>query len=58
MPHLLVRSFAPFLLAFLTPGMVESILEGAQPVDLTAARLTGRISLPINWSEQHRLIFG
>ena len=45
-------------LAFLEPSMVEGILEGAQPVDLTAARLTGRISLPLDWSEQHGVLFG
>jgi DNA invertase Pin-like site-specific DNA recombinase len=45
-------------LAFLAPCMVEAILEGTQPVDLTAARLTGRISLPLNWTEQHQLIYG
>jgi site-specific DNA recombinase len=45
-------------LAFLAPCMVEAILQGTQPVDLTAARLTGGISLPLDWSEQHRLFFG
>jgi hypothetical protein len=44
-------------LAFLAPCMVEAILEGTQPVDLTAARLTGHISLPVDWTEQHRLTF-
>jgi len=45
-------------LAFLAPCMVEAILEGTQPIDLTAARLTGHISLPVDWTEQHRLTFG
>ena len=45
-------------LAFLAPCMVKAILEGSQPVDLTAARLTGRLGLPLDWSEQHRLLFG
>jgi len=45
-------------LAFLAPCMVEAILEGTEPVELTAARLTGRISLPLNWTEQHQLIYG
>jgi site-specific DNA recombinase len=44
-------------LAFLAPCMVEAILEGTQPVDLTAARLTGRISLPLDWSQQRRLMY-
>jgi hypothetical protein len=43
-------------LAFLAPRIVEAILEGAQAVDLTAARLTGGIRLPLAWSEQHQFI--
>jgi len=43
-------------LAFLAPCMVEAILEATQPVDLTAARLTGQISLPLDWSEQHGVL--
>jgi len=43
--------------AFLAPCMVEAILEGTQPADLTAARLIGRLSLPLNWTEQHQLIY-
>jgi DNA invertase Pin-like site-specific DNA recombinase len=42
-------------LAFLAPDIVEAILEGRQPVDLTAARLTRLSDLPVSWAEQRRL---
>ena len=45
-------------LAFLAPSIVETILEGSQAVELTAARLTDRTGLPLDWTEQHRLICG
>jgi hypothetical protein len=42
-------------LAFLSPQLVEEILQGRQPVELTTTRLTG-LDLPLDWSEQHRLL--
>ena len=42
-------------LAFLSPQLVEAILRGRQPVELTATRLT-ELDLPLNWAEQHRLL--
>jgi hypothetical protein len=39
-------------LAFLAPDIVEKILSGAQPVDLTTDELTKRIDLPLDWAEQ------
>jgi site-specific DNA recombinase len=42
-------------LAFLSPKLIEAILEGRQPVALSATRLTG-LDLPIDWSEQHTLL--
>jgi site-specific DNA recombinase len=39
-------------LAFLAPDIVESIVEGRQPTDLTAEALTRRIELPLSWCEQ------
>ena len=42
-------------LAFLSPQLVEAILQGRQPVELTATRLT-ELDLPLNWAEQHRLL--
>src|SRR5436190_3670955 len=42
-------------LAFLSPDLVETFLDGRQPVELTATRLT-EIDLPLDWSEQQRLL--
>jgi DNA invertase Pin-like site-specific DNA recombinase len=42
-------------LAFLSPQFVEAILQGRQPVELTVTRLT-ELDLPLDWSEQHRLL--
>ena len=42
-------------LAFLSPPLVEAILQGRQPIALTATRLT-ELALPLDWSEQRRLL--
>ena len=42
-------------LAFLSPELVEAILQGRQPVELTATRLT-ELDLPLDWTEQHILL--
>ena len=42
-------------LAFLSPELIEAILQGRQPVALTATRLT-KLELPLDWTEQHRLL--
>ena len=39
-------------LAFLAPDIVEAILAGTQPVDLTAEALTKRSDLPLSWADQ------
>jgi hypothetical protein len=39
----------------LSPQLVEAILEGRQPVELTATRLA-ELDLPLDWAEQHRLL--
>jgi site-specific DNA recombinase len=44
-------------LAFLSPELIEAILEGRQPVELTATRLT-ELDLPLDWTEQHKLLAG
>src|SRR5712672_2858034 len=44
-------------LAFLSPELIEAILQGRQPVALTATRLTER-DLPLDWTEQHKLLAG
>ena len=43
-------------LAFLAPDIVERILQGHQPTDLSAARLTNEFELPLGWAEQRELI--
>jgi len=45
-----VRRLIP--LGFLAPRIVEAIVEGRQPVDLTLEALTRRIDLPLLWSAQ------
>ena len=42
-------------LAFLSPELVEAILQGRQPVELTATRLT-ELDLPLDWTEQRSLL--
>jgi len=42
-------------LAFLSPQLVEAILQGRQPIALTATRLT-ELDLPLDWSEQRTLL--
>jgi site-specific DNA recombinase len=44
-------------LAFLSPQLVEAILQGRQPVALTATRLT-ELDLPLDWTEQQKLLAG
>jgi site-specific DNA recombinase len=42
-------------LAFLSLELVEASLQGRQPIELTATRLT-ELDLPLDWTEQHRLL--
>jgi hypothetical protein len=42
-------------LAFLSPQLIDAILQGRQPVALTATRLT-ELDLPFDWTEQHTLL--
>ncbi len=39
-------------LAFLAPCIVEAIVEGRQPVELTADRITAREDVPYDWKKQ------
>ena len=41
-------------LAFLAPDIIDAILDGRHPVDLTAERLLVHEDLPIDWQEQRR----
>ena len=43
-------------LAFLAPGIVESILVGTQPADLTAETLIKRTEIPLDWAEQRAIL--
>lgn len=42
-------------LAFLAPPIVEAILKGQQPADLTTQKLIREIDLPLDWKEQNKL---
>jgi len=42
-------------LAFLSPELVEAILHGRQPIELTATRLT-ELDLPLDWTDQRSLL--
>ncbi len=43
-------------LAFLAPDIVGAILDGRQPAQLTAARLSRITRLPLDWSEQRKVL--
>ena len=43
-------------LAFLAPGIVEAVMAGLQPPDLTAKRLTRIQSLPMDWEQQRQVL--
>jgi hypothetical protein len=49
--------FSRFLpLAFLAPDIVEAIVAGRQPPELTAERLKRIGKLPLDWSEQRKVL--
>lgn len=41
-------------LAFLAPDIVEAILDGRQPIELTSSRLKRMRDLPLDWARQRR----
>lgn len=43
-------------LAWLAPDITTAILEGRQPPNLTAKSLRSLPELPLNWTEQHRIL--
>jgi site-specific DNA recombinase len=43
-------------LAYLAPDIVEAILDGRQPVEVTAERLRRLPKLPSDWDEQRRVL--
>ena len=42
--------------AYLAPDIVEAILDGRQPAELTAARLKRVRDLPVSWAEQRQVL--
>jgi len=51
-----VRRLLP--LAFLAPSIVEMIVEGRRPPDLTTEALIKRVELPLSWDERRELLLG
>jgi site-specific DNA recombinase len=45
-------------LSFLAADIIEAILTGKQPVDLTANRLANTPEIPVDWAAQRTLILG
>jgi site-specific DNA recombinase len=44
-------------LAFLAPEIVEQIVDGRQPPELTAqSLLTNRVALPLDWGSQKKAL--
>ncbi len=43
-------------LAWLAPDIAQAILEGHQPVELTAKAMRDLPELPLDWSDQHRVL--
>jgi hypothetical protein len=43
-------------LAFLAPDIVESIVEGRQPISLTAEAVTRHIEMPLEWHSQRTML--
>jgi hypothetical protein len=41
---------------FLAPDIVEAIVAGHQPAELTVTRLIRLEDLPLSWAEQRRLL--
>ncbi len=49
-----ISRFLP--LAYLAPDIVEKILAGIQPVDLTVQRIRNLSALPYSWNEQRQIL--
>jgi hypothetical protein len=43
-------------LAFLSPEIIEAIMEGRQPPELTIISLARRIDIPLLWSAQQKVL--
>jgi site-specific DNA recombinase len=55
--HLAVRYVGRLIrLAFLAPDIVEAIVDGRQPANLTTEELTRGIELPLSWRLQRTVL--
>jgi site-specific DNA recombinase len=43
-------------LAFLAPDIIEAIIAGRQPADLTTQKLLRDVTIPLDWAEQKRAL--
>ena len=43
-------------LSYLAPDIIEAILDGRQPPDLTADKLLAHSRLPLTWREQRTVL--
>ncbi|HEY1779075.1 MAG TPA: hypothetical protein VGG79_01355 [Roseiarcus sp.] len=43
-------------MSYLAPEIVIAILNGRQPVELTATKLIADTRLPLDWTEQHKTL--
>ena len=43
-------------LGLLAPDITQAILDGRQPIELTAKRLKRICDLPVSWAEQRRVL--
>ena len=43
-------------LSYLAPDIIQAILDGRQPRDLTADKLLAHSRLPLTWHEQRRVL--
>jgi site-specific DNA recombinase len=43
-------------LSYLAPDITEAILDGHQPLDLTADKLLAHSRLPLGWHEQRTVL--
>jgi len=44
------------VLAFISPDIAATIVDGRQPVELTANRLKQSLPLPMSWIDQRRVL--
>ena len=54
--HALPTPTGAHKLALLAPDVVEDILEGRQPPELTASRLKRMTDLPLSWAKQRQFL--